>query len=171
LGQSHGDFIPPNISVLPGGRFNIWDWERGESDVPLGVDTMQFILFVEMRRRLDGSTGQRVSAIGRDALSRQGLNPEYATMLFMRSLLWFGEARHAGRGEDEDLSFTRVLEGCLRLDTSMAAPSVAKATARVTGTSANRQSGNIANIVDRQRGEAVPIALERRASATNRTEN
>jgi len=119
LGQSHGDFISPNICVLPSGECNIWDWERGESDVPLGTDIMQFILFHEMRRK--GSRKpvyDRVMALGHNALSRQSLAPANAEMLLvlslMRSLLWFGEARQAGRGEDEDHRFTQTLEDCLR---------------------------------------------------------
>lgn len=127
LGQSHGDWIPPNISVLAGGACNIWDWERGDPDAPLGIDTMQFILFLELRRQFaEKAVCQRLEAFGREALGSQGLNPRDAHMLLtlslLRSLLWFGEARKSGRSEDEDSRFTRTLEECLRYGPSPNSP-------------------------------------------------
>lgn len=113
-GQSHGDWIPPNISIRRDGAYSVWDWERSESDVPLGLDTLQFILFVELRKR-PASTElvRRVELHGRQALLRQNLCPELVLLLaplsLLRSLLWFGEARLAGRSELEDSRFAQAL--------------------------------------------------------------
>jgi len=120
MGQSHGDWIPPNISVLPDGRVNVWDWERSESDVPLGVDTMQFVLFLKMQRQLpSNAVSRRVLVHGQKAITALGLQPQNAILLMtlslLRSLLWFGEARQAGREEDEDMRFVKALEECLEL--------------------------------------------------------
>jgi len=116
MGRSHGDWIPPNISIRDDKGFNVWDWERSESSAPLGMDAMQFILFLELRRRTLGSKrlGRRMLASGQDALTRLGLPAKNQTLLMMlsllRSLLWFGEARQAGRGEGEDNRFAEELE-------------------------------------------------------------
>lgn len=119
IGQSHGDWIPPNISVLADGNCNIWDWERGDADVPLGADTLQFVSFVEMRRPMAGKPlAERVIAAGGEALARQGLPRQQAHMLMafslIRSLLWFGEARFEGRTADVDQSFVKALESCMQ---------------------------------------------------------
>jgi hypothetical protein len=119
IGQSHGDWIPPNISVLADGSCNIWDWERGEADVPLGADTMQFVSFTEMRRPMAGkSLADRVIATGGDALERQGVDRQQAQMLMafslIRSLLWFGEARVEGRSAEVDQAFVKALELCMQ---------------------------------------------------------
>lgn len=118
IGQSHGDWIPPNISIRPDAGFNVWDWERSEDDIPLGIDTMQFILFLEARRHtLDRRPGWRALARGREALRDHGLQKKQVTLLtclsLLRSILWFGEAREAGRDEDEDQQFVMMLEECL----------------------------------------------------------
>lgn len=114
-GHSHGDWIPPNMSIRTDGAFNVWDWEHGGRDVPLGIDAMQFILFVELRRRApDRTLAGRLQAYGEAALSRHGLDPRTSVLLMVLSLLgsilWFGQARAVGRQEKEDDRFTRALE-------------------------------------------------------------
>lgn len=114
-GQGHGDWIPPNISIRYDGACNVWDWERSEPDVPLGLDTLQFILFVEFNKRaLSVDLMRRVEMQGRRALLRQDLSPDlvqlFASLSLLRSLLWFGEARLAGRTGPEDYRFARALE-------------------------------------------------------------
>jgi hypothetical protein len=109
----------------------VWDWERSESRVPLGIDAMQFILFLELRRRTLGRRlGRRALAHGRDALDRLGLPAKDQTLLMMlsllRSLLWFGEARQAGRGEDEDNRFAEGLEQLLDWNRESAAVPAAR---------------------------------------------
>jgi hypothetical protein len=131
MGRSHGDWIPPNISIRVDKGFNVWDWERSESRVPLGIDAMQFILFLELRRRTLGRRlGRRALAHGRDALDRLGLPAKDQTLLMMlsllRSLLWFGEARQAGRGEDEDNRFAEGLEQLLDWNRESAAVPAAR---------------------------------------------
>src|SRR3546814_2619099 len=44
MGQCHGDWIPPNMSVARDGSYNLWDWELSDGDTPLGIDAMHFIL-------------------------------------------------------------------------------------------------------------------------------
>ncbi|GII93258.1 hypothetical protein [Sinosporangium siamense] len=36
----HGDFSPWNFAAGPDGRLLVWDWERFDTDVPLGVDEL-----------------------------------------------------------------------------------------------------------------------------------
>lgn len=115
IGQSHGDWIPPNISIRGDGAYNVWDWERSEPDVPLGLDTLQFVLFVELNSRpVSTDLVRRVEGHARRGLLRQNLDPHLVQLLaplsLMRSLLWFAEARRAGRDEPEDARFTRALE-------------------------------------------------------------
>ena len=116
FGQSHGDFIPPNISVRRDGAFNVWDWERSAADVPLGVDAMQFILFLELRRS-PRRLGEPLLSYARKALTEHGLDPTHAPVLLalslLRSILWFGEAHAAGRAGEEDGRFTAALEAIL----------------------------------------------------------
>jgi len=115
MGRNHGDWIPPNISIRTDGAFNVWDWERSGRDVPLGIDTMQFILFVESLRRKPGRTlAGRVNTYGQAALSRHGLDPRTSGLLsvlsLLGSILWYGEARAAGREQEEDSRFIGTLE-------------------------------------------------------------
>lgn len=115
MGRNHGDWIPPNIALRDDGAFNVWDWERSERDVPLGVDTMQFILFVELQRRNSARIlARRVTASGQDALARHGLEPQTTGLLsilsLLRSVLWYGEARAAGREQGANTRLIQVLE-------------------------------------------------------------
>ncbi len=41
LGAWHGDLAPGNTSIV-GGRLHVWDWERSEDGVPLGLDPIHF---------------------------------------------------------------------------------------------------------------------------------
>ncbi|TGS17845.1 hypothetical protein EN852_004190 [Mesorhizobium sp. M2E.F.Ca.ET.209.01.1.1] len=117
LGVSHGDWIPPNIQVLGGGRFNVWDWERGKIGVPLGLDIMQFVMFIEMRRLTKLPLMPRIIHVGRAALQSTGFNPDNAQPLaaisLLRSLLWFVESRFAGREESNCNEFATALASCL----------------------------------------------------------
>lgn len=127
LGRSHGDWIPPNISIRRDGGFNVWDWERSEADVPLGVDTLQFILFDEMRNSpISADLVRRVDLRGRRALSAQALEPDLVRLLaplsLLRSLLWFGEAIEAKRGGAEDSQFAAALNAFLEEYRNAGAP-------------------------------------------------
>jgi hypothetical protein len=117
-GQIHGDWIPPNMLIRPDGTFNVWDWERSLSNVPLGMDAVQFILYLELRRYLPYRTlVNRVRRCGETALARQGLDPAklmlLVTLNLLETVLWFGEAKQAGREEDEDSRFSRALAAVL----------------------------------------------------------
>jgi hypothetical protein len=41
FGSSHGDWAPWNLTVA-GGHVHAWDWEKFESDVPVGFDAVHF---------------------------------------------------------------------------------------------------------------------------------
>jgi hypothetical protein len=41
FGAWHGDLAPGNTSIV-GGRLHLWDWERSEAGVPLGLDPIHF---------------------------------------------------------------------------------------------------------------------------------
>jgi hypothetical protein len=114
MGRVHGDWIPPNMLVRHDGILNVWDWEWSVGDVPLGIDTVQFIVYIALRRRMPyRDLLGRLKRHGREALTRQCLDPENLTLLTILSLLetvlWFAEARLAGREETEDPRFTRAL--------------------------------------------------------------
>ena len=141
LGQSHGDWIPPNISVLADGSCNIWDWERGDADVPLGADTLQFVTFAEMRRAMAGKPlTERVIDAGGNALALQGQPRQQAHMLMafslIRSLLWFGEARFEGRTAEVDKNFVKALENCMQTSTAGQKTAARGGDMRMDGTSA-----------------------------------
>lgn len=141
LGQSHGDWIPPNISVLADGSCNIWDWERGDADVPLGADTLQFVTFAEMRRAMTGKPlTERVIEAGGNALALQGQPRQQAHMLMafslIRSLLWFGEARFEGRTAEVDENFVKALENCMRTSAAGQNTAVRGGVTQIDGSSA-----------------------------------
>ena len=115
LGLSHGDWIPPNISIRRDGTFNVWDWERSEAGVPAGLDTLQFVLFDELRKSSPSpELVRRVERRGGQALADQGLEPDLARLLaalsLLRSILWYGEAIEAKRAGAEDSRFVQALE-------------------------------------------------------------
>jgi hypothetical protein len=119
LGQCHGDWIPPNMSQAGDGAFNVWDWELSEDSVPLGIDTMHFVLYMELRRRQSlRSLVYRVRRFSQAALARQGLDPATEPLLLMLHLLrmidLYGQARSAGQSKDGDLRYLRVLQAVIR---------------------------------------------------------
>jgi hypothetical protein len=106
------------MSIRPDGTLNVWDWERSINDVPLGIDAVQFILYLELRRHLPYRILiNRVRRCGETALVRQGLDPAtlmlLVTLSLLETILWVGEAKQAGREEDEDGRFSRALAAVL----------------------------------------------------------
>src|SRR3546814_8626726 len=115
MGQCHGDWIPPNMSVARDGSYNLWDWELSDGDTPLGIDTMHFILQMELRSsRSAPATARRLCRFGRDALLRMGLDPKQTPLLVALNLLrmniLYGEARRVAQAKDGDHRYTRVLQ-------------------------------------------------------------
>ncbi|HEY9549253.1 MAG TPA: hypothetical protein VIR45_07105, partial [Kiloniellaceae bacterium] len=115
MGQCHGDWIPPNMSVARDGSYNLWDWELSDGDTPLGIDTMHFILQMELRSsRSAPATARRLCRFGREALLRMGLDPKQTPLLVALNLLrmniLYGEARRVAQAKDGDHRYTRVLQ-------------------------------------------------------------
>jgi len=118
MGQCHGDWIPPNMSEAEPDVFNVWDWELSASEVPLGIDAMQFILYLESRRR---QSPQRLAGhlhrFGREALARQALDPATAPLLLilhlLRMIVLYGQARRAGQAKDGDRRYLGTLNAVL----------------------------------------------------------
>lgn len=115
LGQCHGDWIPPNMSVARDGSYNLWDWELSEGDTPLGIDAMHFILQMELRScRSAPATARRLCSLGREALLRLRLDPKQAPLLvalnLLRMIILYGEARRLAEGKDGDRRHIRVLQ-------------------------------------------------------------
>src|SRR3546814_8097236 len=82
MGQCHGDWIPPNMSVARDGSYNLWDWELSDGDTPLGIDAMHFILQMEPHSgRSASAAARRLCRFGREALLRVGLDPKRAPLL------------------------------------------------------------------------------------------
>lgn len=102
LGLTHGDWVPPNMAVRADGGISLWDWERGGFNAPLGIDSMQFILFQALRRHTPGpALVRKVRRRGTRPLEVQGVPARHVTLLSALSLLdtvlWLGEAFQAGR--------------------------------------------------------------------------
>jgi hypothetical protein len=115
MGQCHGDWIPPNMSVAPDGAYNVWDWELSDSIMPLGIDVMHFILHLELRAgRSAPATAERLCRFGRHALFNVGLDPKRTQLLvalnLLRMIILYGEARCAAQVKDGDQRYIRVLQ-------------------------------------------------------------
>lgn len=114
LGLKHGDWIPPNMVVRSDGSLSLWDWERGDTQAPLGMDILQFILFQALRHRL--GVPFLIRRLLREAalhLVSQGLPARHCTLLAALSLLdtilWFGEAAQSNRQAVIDPKFATTL--------------------------------------------------------------
>ena len=115
MGQCHGDWIPPNMSGARDGAYNVWDWELSDSNMPLGIDTMHFILHLELRGgRSAPATAERLCHFGQHALFNVGLDPKRTPLLvalnLLRMIILYGEARCATQTMDGDRRYIRVLQ-------------------------------------------------------------
>jgi hypothetical protein len=115
MGQCHGDWIPPNMSVARDGSYNLWDWELSDGDMPLGIDAMHFILQMELRSsRSAPATARRLCRFGQEALLRMGLDPKRTPLLvalnLLRMIILYGEARCVAQAKDGDRRYIRVLQ-------------------------------------------------------------
>ena len=115
MGQCHGDWIPPNMSVARDGAYNLWDWELSDSDMSLGIDAMHFILQMELRSsRSAPATARRLCRFGREALLRMGFDSKQAPLLvalnLLRMIILYGEARRVAQAKDGDRRYIRILE-------------------------------------------------------------
>ena len=64
FGAWHGDLATGNTSIV-GGRLHLWDWERSEAGVPLGLDPIHFHY-----QLVSFAGGRRVRAAARTGLER-----------------------------------------------------------------------------------------------------
>jgi hypothetical protein len=103
------------MSICANGAVNVWDWESLKENVPQGLDTMQFSIFLAMsstsRATLQASRALRT---GRHALKRQGLDPASAQLLALlcviRTLLGYSRSRSLGRSVRIDERYVRLLK-------------------------------------------------------------
>lgn len=118
IGLSHGDWIPPNMSVAANGAVNVWDWEFLEEGVPQGLDTVQFAIFLAMSATTSPvSQANRALKTARDALKRQGLDPASAELLALlcviKALLCHSRSRSLGRAVPIDQRYVRLLKALI----------------------------------------------------------
>lgn len=115
MGQCHGDWIPPNMSVARDGAYNVWDWELSDSNMPLGIDVMHFILHLELRAdRSAPATADRLCRFGRHALFYAGLDPKRTSLLaalnLLRMIILYGEARCVDQAKVGDRRYIQALQ-------------------------------------------------------------
>jgi hypothetical protein len=118
LGLSHGDWIPPNMSVGADCAVNVWDWEFLEVDVPQGLDTVQFSIFLAMSSTSSPSAqATRAMRTAHHALKRQGLDPASAPLLALlcviRALLCHSRSRSLGKAVPIDMRYVRLLNALI----------------------------------------------------------
>lgn len=82
FGRSHGDWTPWNMCIADD-RLFVWDWERSEDDVPMGLDAAHFAF--EVRAKIKGDAPDRAvrgSLLGaRRSLERMGIDGSLAPLL------------------------------------------------------------------------------------------
>jgi Phosphotransferase enzyme family len=97
VGAWHGDFTPWNMG-RNGPRLSVWDWERFETGVPLGLDAVHYA--VNVRTRQSGFTSSSVSsglAAARGLVPRDVRpGPVLAAYLTAISVRYLGAAEGAG---------------------------------------------------------------------------
>lgn len=118
MGLSHGDWIPPNMSIADTGVFNIFDWEHGEFEAPLGMDALHFLLFVVLHQpRREKSPGERLCREGAVVLERHGLDPGAVSALLvadlLRSLCAYAAARQSGQRPPDNEKQLQALSSVL----------------------------------------------------------
>jgi len=101
FGSWHGDWTPWNMTRVDGSLF-VWDWERAEGPVPIGLDLVHFDF--DVRVKIDGLSSAR--AIHDSALELgwrletlglpSGLTHLLATLHVLEMTLRFQEARAQG---------------------------------------------------------------------------
>jgi hypothetical protein len=82
FGRSHGDWTPWNMCIADG-RLFVWDWERSEDDVPMGLDAAHFDF--EVRAKIKGEPPDRAVRgslmRARRSLQRMGIDGSLAPLL------------------------------------------------------------------------------------------
>jgi hypothetical protein len=82
FGRSHGDWTPWNM-CLADDRLFVWDWERSEDDVPMGLDAAHFDF--EVRAKIKGDAPDRAvrgSLLkAKRSLERMGIDGSLAPLL------------------------------------------------------------------------------------------
>lgn len=101
FGSWHGDWTPWNMTRV-GETLYVWDWERAEGPVPVGLDLMHFDFDVRVKiqgRPVDAAvhssvveSGARLEALGLPS----GLSHLLATLHLLEMTLRFQEARAQG---------------------------------------------------------------------------
>jgi hypothetical protein len=122
FGSWHGDWTPWNMTRVDGSLF-VWDWERAEGPVPVGLDLLHFDF--DVRVKIDGHSpsraihesvvelGPRLEALGLPS----GLTHLLATLHLLEMTLRFQQARAQGV-DVADTIYGPALQAILRSRTA-----------------------------------------------------
>jgi hypothetical protein len=102
FGSWHGDWTPWNMTMSQDGRALVWDWERFESDVPVGYDAVHYNLQGAMvRGRIPAETAAHVILTESPGiLAPVGVGPESAGLVATLYLIEIA-ARYLHDGQAE----------------------------------------------------------------------
>ncbi|SDH20822.1 hypothetical protein SAMN05421505_112179 [Sinosporangium album] len=95
----HGDFSPWNIAAGPDGRLLVWDWERFETDVPLGFDAVHHFFQRALRRMPPAVAAQATLAQAVRVLEPYGTAADEARRTVVHYLITLAR-RHADDGHE-----------------------------------------------------------------------
>jgi Phosphotransferase enzyme family len=99
FGAWHGDWTPWNM-LFKGDRIQVWDWERFETDVPVGFDALHFALqrSVAQDHNQAGSAATTLLDMSGDLLAPFGISVDSARLVATLYLLDLG-ARYLKDGQ------------------------------------------------------------------------
>ncbi|MGZ4618211.1 MAG: hypothetical protein ACXV3F_05685 [Frankiaceae bacterium] len=84
FGCWHGDWTPWNTALCTAGVAHVWDWERFECDVPLGLDLVHYLVQGALSDPLGWAAAIRAALARFPALlPRLGVRPEMAKTLMI----------------------------------------------------------------------------------------
>ena len=115
VGGAHGDWTPWNMG-RSNGRLVVWDWERFDTEVPIGIDLVHFAFMVALRQRHRAPAEAQAHVLGTvpvllDQLDVPGaLAPLMLQLHHVEMALRFAEARAQGVTTRHDLFAERLVE-------------------------------------------------------------
>lgn len=115
MGGAHGDWTPWNMGRSDG-RLVVWDWERFDTGVPVGIDLVHFAFMVALRQRHRSPAEAQAHVLATvpallDQLDVAGaLAPLMLQLHHVEMALRFAEARAQGVTTRHDLFAERLVE-------------------------------------------------------------